>query len=166
MKFLEVDIAALTSKLLSLGAKKVFDDDIKSISFNPRPQGIAVIRARKEGDKNTFTIKANQQLGKAKDTEEFEVVISEFDEFGHMMHLLGFTVRHRWLKHRVSYHLGDFSFEFDTFLGNHAGVPTFLEIEAHSEKGIEQAVELLGLDISKGVNDSQSEIVKRYSRSE
>ena len=162
VKFLEIDKDAMEQKLLSLGAKKVFDADMKQMHFMPLPDGIGLIRVRQEGDACFFVVKERVGKGLSLITHEYSVGVDDFDAAIKILYLLGYKQKHLYEKHRTSYVLGDVRFEFDKLMGMHAHIPVYLEIEARDEAGVKKAIALLGLSESDAKNWTSGKVVRFY----
>jgi adenylate cyclase class 2 len=164
VKFLEIDKAALERKLQSLGAKKVFEGIITPFYFD-FPNGSLrarnkVLRLRKKGSLVEFAIKEKKKSFGAKVAEETEVIVSDFENTRKILLSLGFREYARLPKKRISYALGPVHYELDTY----DGMPTFLEVEAHSIKELKWAVNKLGFILKEAKPWSGREVLKHYGK--
>jgi predicted adenylyl cyclase CyaB len=148
IKILGIDRSSLEEKLVSLGAEKVFDDEIHALYYDfpddaIRRKGCA-LRLRREGEKSVFTLKKDLESREAKIREEYEIEVSDFAGMKHLLETLGMNV---WLdvkKHRTSYELKGVRFEIDAYHDAYSYIPQFLEIEGHNIETIYAYAELLG----------------------
>lgn len=163
VKFLEVDVALLTGKLLTLGAKKVFEGDVFAVYFE-HPLGLIgpseQLRLRKKGSLVELTYKKDKERGKAKICDETELKLDDYDSAYRLITNLGFKEKRSQEKRRVSYKLRSFIYEFDTL----PGVPTFLEVEAQNLSSLEEAVSLIGLSMSEAKPWSGRDVLDYYSK--
>jgi adenylate cyclase, class 2 len=148
IKILEIDRGSLEERLVSLGAKKVFDDEIHALYYDFPDNAIrhkgCTLRLRREGAKAVFTLKKDLEGTEAKIREEHELEVSDFDGMRHLLETLGMKT---WLdvkKHRTSYELKGVHFEIDAYHDALSYIPQFLEIEAHDVETIYAHAELLG----------------------
>ena len=172
VKFLEVDVATLTKKLIQLGAKKVFDGEIIAHYFDYpdsrlRAEG-KLLRLRKKGDIVELTLKKSiNPKSLAKESHELEVNCTDFETMKTILLESGFTYRkplpgeeilNTTDKHRASYSLEGAHFEFDTF----PNIPTFLEIETQSVEAIQAWVHKLGLNMQDAKPWTGRDVLKHY----
>lgn len=148
IKILGIDRAKIEAKLVSLGAKKVFDDEIHALYYDD-PSGSVrkkkgALRLRKEGNESVLTYKGHVGDRGAKVRDEKEVSVSDFDTARSILESLGFSVWLEMKKHRTSYALRGAHFEFDKYGGEHGYIPEFLEIEGPDVKTVHSFARLLG----------------------
>ncbi|MBN2458045.1 CYTH domain-containing protein [Candidatus Woesearchaeota archaeon] len=156
VKILDINRKEVVEKLISLGAKKIFDGEIYALFFdfpdktgkkntdNPERNSKKTIRLRKMGDKVFLTIKEPIEHDAVKIREEHEVEVSDFEKTRKILESLGLS---EWLtmkKHRTSYLVEDVHFELDKHHDQYEYVPEFLEIEARDIDTLYRYVELLG----------------------
>ena len=148
IKILGIDRSALEKKLVSLGAKKVFDDEIHAFYYDfpddaIRRKGCA-LRLRREGKKSVFTLKKDLEGTEAKIREEHEIEVSDFTGMKHLLETLGMNAWLEVKKHRTSYEFRGVRFEIDAYHDAYSYIPQFLEIEGHDIETIYAYAELLG----------------------
>jgi len=148
VKILEIDRSRLEGKLISLGARKVFDDEIHALYYDFPDNAIrskgCTLRLRREGTKSVFTLKKDFESTEAKIREEQEIEVSDFTGMKHLLETLGMNA---WLdikKHRTSYELRGVRFELDAYHDAYGYIPQFLEIEGRDIETIYAYAELLG----------------------
>ena len=174
VKILEIErrlgksVSAIGELLVTRGATKVFDGEIRAFYYDT-PERILdekkiSLRLRKKGTLVELTYKLEKSKERVKLMDEREVLVSDFDKMHDLLEGLGYVVRKRIEKRRVSYLLDKTHFEFDTFTGKYAGVPTFLEIEAQTERDVERAVELVGCTMSDARPWSGKDVLKYYRK--
>jgi len=148
VKILEINKNELEKKLLSLGAKKVFDDIIEAHFFDFKDKSIkkarSSFRLRKYGCKAVITFKKFVPAKNVKARDEFEVEVSHFDTAKRIIDCLGLQEWGYLKKKRTSYSLPGVRFEFDKYLGRLSFVPGFIEIEAKNSKILYRYAKLLG----------------------
>jgi len=150
IKILGIDRSSLEEKLMSLGAKKIFDDEIHAIYFDFPDKAIrnkgCTLRLRREGVKSVFTLKKDLESTEAKIREEHEIEVSDFTGMKHLLETLGMRA---WLdlkKHRTSYEFRGVRFEIDAYHDAYSFIPLFLEIEGHDIETIYAYAGLLGYE--------------------
>ncbi|MFT4303877.1 MAG: CYTH domain-containing protein [Candidatus Woesearchaeota archaeon] len=130
VKILEVNVKEVQYKLRKLGAKKVFDGTVKAVYLDDGTLGNKkILRLRKLGDKVQLTYKEHVSRNKFKIDKEHEIYLEDFNEALNHFISLGFVIKKKTSKHRISYRFKDVSFEID-FIN---GIPPFLEIESSKE---------------------------------
>lgn len=145
-QILDIDKKKIADKLRELGAKEepevlqkrwVYDMD----KYSAESQG-KWIRLRQVGNKKpmiTYKNKTGKGLG---ETKELEVEVSDFDKTAMILDQIdGFTGKYYQENKRHKFVLDDIEFTLDTW----PMIPTFLEIEAKSEKRVHEALKMLGL---------------------
>ena len=164
IKFLGIDVAATTKRLIDLGAKKTFEGEIKPSFFmkknSPMKAKGQSLRLRTKGDKTELTLKQRIKNKDAKLSIETEVLVSDYDTMKKILEKLGYKQTIKPSKHRTTYSLGKYNFEFDTF----PGLPTFLEVEAQSIDELKKAVQMVGFNMKDGKPWSGKDVVKFYNR--
>lgn len=163
VKILNINVEAVTAKLLEMGAKKSGEFDIIDIRFDtPERQFVEnreLLRVRKSNDVVTLTYKHNTTFGEdgiRSGTEE-EVVVSDFDTIRTMLTNLGFEAFRHQQKKRVQYTLGTTHFEIDSY----EGVPTYLEIEG-TKDDIKTAILKLGYTMEDATAITASQLLKEH----
>lgn len=148
IKILEIDREKVEEKLLSLGARKTFDDKIHAVYYNDNRNEIqrnqGTLRLRKEGSRSVFTFKTRVENRDAKVREEKEVSVSDFDTMKSILESIGFSPWLEMTKHRTTYEVAGVHFEFDKYLDEYGYIPEFLEIEARDVGTVLKYAELLG----------------------
>jgi len=148
VKILNVDRPKIEDRLIALGARKYFDDEIKAKAFDFEDEKIkkdkSLIRLRLEGTKAVLTFKKKLSAKESKICEELQVDVSNFEEMKSILEQLGLKETGSLVKHRISYVLNNVKFEFDKFKEENDFVPEFLEIEANDEETLFKYVELMG----------------------
>lgn len=133
IKILDINRRDIEEKLISLGAKKIFDDDIHALYYdssdNRLHQSGGTFRLRREGSQAVLTFKVRIDDTTAKIREETEVSVSDFDAMRSILKSIGFFPWLEMKKHRTTYKLGSVHFELDKHTGEYEFIPEFLEIE-------------------------------------
>jgi adenylate cyclase class 2 len=148
VKILEIDKSSTEERLISLGAKKVFDDEIHAFYYdfpdNSLRQHGCSLRLRKEGKKSVLTLKKNIESTEAKIREEIETEISDFNAMQCLIETLGLKAWIEMKKHRTSYEFRGVHFEIDAYHDKYNYIPQFMEIEGHDIETVYTYAELLG----------------------
>jgi len=148
IKILGIDRRAVEQRLLSLGARKVFDDEMHALYFDFLDHSVKqngwAVRLRREGEKSVFTLKKNLETRGAKIREEHEIEVSEFSTMRYLLETLGLRVWLEMKKHRTSYEFRGVHFEIDSYHDAYQHIPVFLEIEGHDIETIYAYAEFLG----------------------
>ena len=125
------------------GAELVQKKTIMPIITYTHPKGKkdSYIRIRDEGHEITMTTKTNL---KSKYVIEREVVINNIEEGDAILKMLGCKVKYKIEKIREIWKLkGCKEIVFDSY----GGIPTYMEIDCHSEKSLKKMAKLLGYTI-------------------
>jgi len=148
VKILGIDRSAIEKKLLSFGAKIVFDDQIHAFYFdfpdNSMKHNGYTLRLRREGEKSFITLKKDLEGTMAKIREEHEIEVSAFNDMKYLLEILGLKTWLEVKKHRKSFEFKGTHFEIDTHHDAYDYIPQFLEIEGHEIETIYAYAELLG----------------------
>ncbi|MBT4375857.1 class IV adenylate cyclase [archaeon] len=171
LKILEVNHKDLEPKLISLGAKKIFDGELYALFFDDEESKIRksgeTLRLRKEGDKIFITHKKIIPSEDMKIRDETEIEVSNFEEAKKLITSLGFKEFKQIRKRRISYKLDNIKFEFDTFCDEYDFVPEFLEIETTNTKDIDKiykCIESLGFSKNDCKPWTGKEVIEYYSK--
>lgn len=148
IKVLGIDRKAVEDRLVSLGAKKVFDDEIHALYYDFTNTALknsdCALRLRLEGTKSILSLKKFVESKEAKIREEHEVEVSDFNTMKYLLEALGLNVWLEMKKHRTSYEFRGVHFEIDEYHDAYNYIPQFLEIEGHDIETIYACAELLG----------------------
>jgi len=160
LKFLNINPEEIQKKLEALGAVKKFDADTQSYAFHddgfsPSDSTQKSLRVRKIGGKSYMTFKAPSKGVDATNREETEIEVSDFEAAVSVLEHIGFEKGDLFEKRRTHYELPDAHFELDTV----ADIPTYLEIETHSEEDMRVMCGKLGLDMADGKKGTIFEIL-------
>jgi len=146
-KILEIDPEEIKKKLEELGAEKVQDVMLR-VDWFSLPQFLEqghrwYLRLRSySSGKNEITWKGKPEFTDAiRKVEEINVLVDDFDKTKNLFESLGLVCYAHQDKKRVSWKIGDVQFDMDTY----PGVPTYLEIEAGSEKEIKDMIKKMDL---------------------
>ena len=169
MKEIEIKILEINKKLIiynlkKLGAKKIFEGEIKGMTFtsdNPLwNQDNNMLRLRQEGDNFFLCLKTKiLTRSKAKIREEIEVEIKDFKNMKIILEKIGFFEQYKNKKYRTSFKLNNSRVEIEET----RQFPTYLEIEAPSLGEIQKTVKLLGFTMNDTKAWSTSDLTKYYS---
>lgn len=148
IKILDIDGNAVENRLLSLGAEKVFDDEMHALYYDFPDHSLrgsgTVLRLRREGEKSLLALKKDRESSEAKVREEQEIEISDFSAMQYLLDHLGLKAWLEMKKHRTTYSFRDLHVEIDTCHGAYGYIPQFLEIEGPDIATIYAVAQLLG----------------------
>ena len=149
VKVIEINKEEMIKKLLSLGAKKVFDGDIQAITYdffdNSLKKNESFIRLRLKGDKAFITYKKKISKDCAKIMEEIETEVKDFTLMQAILEKINLVPQKSYNKKRESYQIGDVLFEFDDY----ECIPIYMEIEAPSSEIINEYLSKLNIPIER-----------------
>jgi len=150
IKILGIDRTSVEEKLVFLGAKKVFDDEIHALYYdypdNSMKNKGCTLRLRREGPKSVLSLKKDIESREAKVTEEHELEVSDFSGMKYLLETLGLNAWLDMKKHRTSYELKGVHFEIDAYHEPYHYIPQFLEIEGPDIESVYACAELLGFN--------------------
>ena len=153
-KWLNINVAALRLKLAGAGATLVQPERLMTRRIYDYPdmrleQSGGWVRVRNEGDKITLSYKQLSDrtvLG----TKEVSVVVDDFDATCHLLEAIGMKSNSFQETKRESWKLGNVEIELDTW----PWIPSFMEIEAPSERELNNTAQKLGLDYAEALHGS------------
>jgi len=150
VKILEVDRKKIVQKILSLGGKKVFENDITTTWFDYPDRSIKkadkVIRVKKVGEIYIISYKGvtqNSDKSIAKIRNEVESKIDNYKELIKFLNNLNLYSTDQKEKHRISYQLDKNLIEFDK-MSKPIDIPEFLEIEGKNIEEILKCAKKIG----------------------
>lgn len=148
IKILEIDRKDLEKNLISLGARKIFDDEIHALYYDTSDHSVrqsrGTFRLRREGSLAVLTYKARIEDSTAKIREETEVSVSDFGAMRSILKSIGFYPWLEMKKHRTTYELGNVHFELDKYTDEFGFIPEFLEIEGPDVATVYSSASALG----------------------
>lgn len=171
IKVINIDINELRTKLVQLGAKKIFTGDVSSIILDYKDKRLSkkdsFLRLRSfDNKKFELTFKGPQQKGPYKVRKEINIGISELADTQKILQSLGLTVIKKIYKFRESYELiikvGKRSIHYHVDIDDYKIIPEFLELEAKNEKDLAYIIKLLKIPKKNLYNGSTTGILKMY----
>lgn len=156
-KVLNVNVREISSKLKRLGAKKGRILLMRRWVFDTSPKRGGYVRVRNDGKKTTLTYKNRTGRGISQ-TEEIEIVVSDFDTCVRLLSRLQWHDKYYQESRRAQYFLKGIEFCIDSW----PMIPPYLEIESSSEKKVKQGLKMLGLTGKDAGNMSVVDVYKRY----
>ena len=153
-KWLDIDITQMRKRLESVGAQLVTPERLMVRSIFDYPdkrleKNGGWVRVRDEGDKITLSYKQLNDRS-LHGTKEVSVVVSDFDNTCTFLKSIGLEQDSFQETRRESWKLGDTEIELDTW----PWIPSFVEIEAKSEKELRDVASKLNLDYNKALHGS------------
>jgi len=166
VKILEINKEELIQKLKSLGAQKIFDNEMEVIMLDFPDERLwkagKVIRLRKAGNETEFTLKDKHFKNQGvKSSEEHQLTLSDINTAQIILEGIGLQVYAQFKKHRTSYKLDNIEYEIDEF----EGIPPLLEIQGTSKSEVEQALQKLGYKMTDTKPWSWKEVLDHYGKS-
>jgi len=154
IKFFDIDEVEIISRLDSIGAKFKYEVEIEAIYFDKEDlKKGEVVRVRRKknvfnGEEIVEVVHKSKILGdsKFKTRVETEFNSDSFEKSIDFLKCLGYIEFEKSIKRRKHFEFGNFHYELDT----QDPYPTFLEVEAQSDKELEEACKLLDLKVSNG----------------
>jgi adenylate cyclase class 2 len=166
VKILEINREKVDRKLLTLGATKVFDDEILTSFLDFKDNSIDskkdVLRLREQRGKVELTYKKVHTYRGVKQAEEISVQVSDLDATILLLNNLGLRITHQMEKHRTSYVLGSTRFDIDRYRAEYEFIPVFLEIEG-SINDIKKYVMELGYQEKDCLPWSTDKLISYYT---
>lgn len=153
-KWLNINIDLMRKKLKTIGAQLVHSErQMKRCTFDFPDKKLYMVngwvRVRDEGDKVTLSYKQLDDRS-LHGTKEVTVVVDSFDQTIHFLKSIGMEEKSYQETKRESWKLGKTEIELDTW----PWIPSFIEIEAPSEKELKKTAQLLGLDYAHALHGS------------
>lgn len=148
VKVLEISRSDVEERLRALCATKIFDGRIHALYYDLPDQRLKqnglTLRLRLQGTKVVLTMKADIANADAKERQEFETEVSDFEIMRKMLETMGFSVWLEMKKLRTSYALPYAHIEIDRYLDDFGFIPEFLEIEGRDMHSVYRAAASLG----------------------
>lgn len=168
MKFLEVDVAKLEEKLISIGAVKVAEYNYIRTVFdateNSTSSADGWVRVRTDGKETTLTYKRSIQE-KAEDGSiknigmtEIEVEVNDYEKACELVRAIGLFENKTEKNKRIRYVKGDIVFDIDFW----PFIPVYLEIESDSYEKVRNAAWELDFDPEIGVIGTAGSVYEKY----
>lgn len=121
------------------------------------------IRVRQTNDKTTIAVKhiLADNGTNLQQMLETEIEVPSIKEANNLLEALGYAYKSYQEKERVTYVLDDYELDIDTW----PGIPTYVEVEGKSEKGLNNILKKLGYSIKDTVSCTADEVYERYGLS-
>ena len=157
-KILEVDVAALETRLQDIGAKRTSEHVFRIRNFD-MPGFLlradhAWVRLRTDGTHTTLAYKKQHESH----MEEMETHVGDFETTAALLRAIGMIEKHSQEKKRTTWKRGSITYDIDTW----PLIPTFLEVEGDNWAEVERAVRELGYDWEKRMVCPASKIYDHY----
>ena len=162
-KILEIDVNSLIEKLKKIGAEKI--QEVMLIVDWYGPKGLThdgddswYLRVRSYGNgKIEVTCKWNKKIiGNTVQGNEVNVLVDSHEKTGTLFESIGLENYAHQEKKRISWKLDNVQFDLDTY----PSMPAYLEIEAGSEKEINDMIKKLNLEHYETWNDGERTLIK------
>jgi len=168
LKFLEIDVAGMQSRLKQAGFVKEFESDSRAMLFSgpgvdPWDSTQKCLRIREINGTVFCTVKLPSESSAMSIREEIEYEVDDFERAVEAFTALGYIPAVTLNKHRIHYSHEFGHAEIDSI----EGIPTFLELEAASPESMQQLCETLNIHIHNGHAGTIAEIypeLKSYDK--
>lgn len=163
MRFLEIDKAALISKLDELGAEDRGEDFFEEIIFYDKDlrwqrenKRIVRLRKTKGGVLLAYKHKEDESFMVAKEIEFF---VGDLFKCAAFLEEIGLVAYRRQQKRRRSFFMNGVIVDIDEW----PRIPVYMELEGDSEEDLKSAAAKLGFDWKMAISDSPRKIIEeRY----
>jgi adenylate cyclase, class 2 len=157
-RFCDTSQEHVTARLQELGAELIMPRTLmrRIVFISPQIEDLGGwLRLRDQGESITLTYKQTAGDTAAIDRIlEAEIGVSDFDATSQLLQAMGFTPQRYQENYREEWHLGDVTFDIDTW----PDLPTFLEIEGLDEQSVRAATAAIGLDYGQATFGSVDEV--------
>ena len=109
VKILDINEVEIETKLIFLGAQKIYDGEMTAVFFE---NGFGNLRLRKIGDKAFLTFKKKVIAKNVKIADEYESEV-DYENTKIIFEKLGYKIKMTSHKHRISYRLKNVQFEIE-----------------------------------------------------
>lgn len=167
LKILDVNPKEIAERLRSLRARVTFNRLMtRTLMFDHptlrlRSTG-KVLRLRQVGKKVFMSIKSGGEGASQSPYHkviESELEINDFNQAFQMFESMGFTAFRYQEKYRTGYCLDDgVNLELNEF----PNIPSYLEVQAHSEEAMRNIIHKIGYTLADGVKMSATDILRHY----
>ncbi len=168
VKILEVNRKDLESKLMKLGAKKIYKGSLQTIFYDFKNRSLlknkSLIRIRSDGQKNYLCSKKPILNDDIKIMDENETEVSNLDEIKKILESIGLIPFLVTRKRRKSFSINGTHFDFDKYLDQHDYIPEFLEIESTSKDEIMRYCKLLGFNKTDIKSWTTKDLIEYYKK--
>lgn len=161
VRFLEIDQKELSKKLLALGAKDLGEDFLEEIIFYDKnlewKKEMKLVRLRKTKKGTDLAFKHHPGFG-TMNTTEIEFQVPDFDNAKLFLEAIGLVGFRHQEKRRHTFTYEDVVIDFDTW----PTLPTYVEIEGHSEEDLKNMAAKLELPWDKMIDKSAAYVIEHY----
>ena len=121
------------------------------------------IRVRQTNNKTTIAIKhiLADNGTNIQQMLETEMEVVNIKEANAILEALGYAYKSYQEKERITYVLGEYELDIDTW----PGIPTYVEVEGKSEEDLKNILKILGYSIKDTVSCTADEIYEKYGLS-
>jgi adenylate cyclase class 2 len=160
IKFLDIDPVAIESKLLSKGAKKLYDCVFEEWIFQKPEWKKYHGRVRVRVEKDHVTVAYKETTKKTGDgNPEIEFEVSDKEQAIEFINKLGIPILRHQQKRRIHFILDGVAVDIDFW----PRIPPLIEIEGESKRDIERVVKTLGFLLADACElDARRIIVEMY----
>ncbi|MFA5791754.1 MAG: CYTH domain-containing protein [Candidatus Paceibacterota bacterium] len=163
-KILEVNVLEIKEKLKELNAKEIQNARLvvdwygpKGLTHDGDDPWYLRIRTYSSPLRHEVTWKAKSKLiGASREHKEINFSVSDSQQMENLLEELNLEKYAHQEKKRISWKLENVQFDLDTY----PKMPAYLEIEAQSEKDINEMIKKLNLEKNKTWNDGERTLIK------
>lgn len=170
-KIIDIDVPAVVARITGLGGTVRFDGELDATYYDHPTLKIRerkeTLRVRKEGDVTVLAFKGAIDRSRGlKEAHEIETRADDGVALRAIIDALGFLPYRSLRKHRVEFALGDAHIAIDTYKGDVAFVPPFLEIEAPTKEEVLRVAALLGFGPERCLPWSGKDVEQHYRKND
>lgn len=170
VKFLDVDVVDLKSKLEKFGAEFIGSFDYKRKAYDfpgfPLAQKSAWVRVRDEGDRVVMTYKQRLEAGDHTmgdlGMKEVEIIVNDFNLADNFLKSIGMIEKFYEENKRERYVLDNVEIDIDSW----PMIPPYVEIEGSSWDNVQNVSEKIGFDWNNHLRCSTMQIYEKYGINE
>ena len=158
-RFLDIDKAALISKLRELGAKDLGENMLEETIIYDKEAtwktNGRLVRIRKTGDKTLLCYK-HHSAHAVDGAIEIELEVGDAEKAEELFEKIGFKAWRHQQKLRHTFELGEITFDIDTW----PRVPAYVELEGPSEEALKAAAIKLGFDWNDAIFNNAAWVIE------
>lgn len=162
-KVLAVPVAELIHRLEELNALKILDTRLTVDWYRPADEKTGDekwylrIRSRADGSAEMTWKGKSDILGSSRKHKEINIPLDDFMLMGDFLESIGMVTYAHQEKDRISYELNEWRIDIDTY----PDMPSYAEIEGHSEEHIQEALSLLHLEGHTCLAEGERTLIER-----
>lgn len=160
-KIINIDVEGFKKKIISLGAKPLFNGTTKSKAYK---LGDSLIRLRDFGEGHVeLTYKGPALKSKYKVREEITLMVDDFERAVQILNHIGLKGAITFNKDRESYALEVEGIKFHVDIDDYKVIPKFVEIETKTEEDLKFLLKYFGIDDKNTFAGSFKDLLALYN---